>query len=89
MLRKINKNLKLNKCLRIYTVSLFETISDEKSSKKIAVKTKKGSYTFYQLNKDTKKLSESFPEKTHEKEKISFLFNPSYEYIVAKMAIWL
>eukprot|EP01080_Neovahlkampfia_damariscottae_P001358 gene1358-11440_t len=83
------KFLRKSSSRRYMTTEVFETLSNKSYSQKIAIKSIQGSYTFSQLNKDTKMLFESLPKKNHEEEKISFLFNPSYEYVVAKLAIWL
>jgi hypothetical protein len=72
-----------------YTVGVFKTLSNPEFSKKIAIKSKTGDFTYSQLKRDSVDLLEILPKKKKEKENISFLFNPGYEYVVANLAIWL
>jgi acyl-coenzyme A synthetase/AMP-(fatty) acid ligase len=72
-----------------YTSGVFKTLSNPDFSKKIAIKSKTGDFTYSQLKHDSVNLLEMLPKKQKKKENISFLFNPGYEYVVANLAIWL
>lgn len=65
---------------------IFEGITNPKYFNKIAVKTSHHSFTYSQLFHDLQEISKIL--QIHKGEKVSFLFNPGYEYLVTKLAIW-